>query len=96
MIKTQILPKMKKTKINSIEDLRYRKLYLRSEIRLKEQKIVGNTQKLWEEIQTIDLKNDVIQGMINNPAMVINTARITYDIVSRIRRWRRNRKNRDS
>lgn len=87
---------MKKTKINSIEDLRYRKLYLRSEIRLKEQKIVGNTQKLWEEIQTIDLKNDVIQGMINNPAMVINTARITYDIVSRIRRWRRNRKNRDS
>lgn len=83
---------MKKMKINTIEDLRFRKLYLRSEIRLKEQKILKNTQQLWEQIQTIDIKNDVIQGMINNPAMVINTARITYDIVSRIRRWRRNRR----
>ncbi|MBE0637067.1 MAG: hypothetical protein IH598_00935 [Bacteroidales bacterium] len=85
---------MKKMKIKTIEDLRYRKLYLRSEIRVKEEKIIKNTRKFWEEIQTIDIKNDVIQGMINNPAMVINTARITYDIVSRIRRWRRNRKNR--
>jgi len=86
---------MRKMKINSIEDLRYSKLYLRSEIRAKEQKIVKNLRKLQSEMKELDVKNDVIQAMINNPAFVINTARISYEIVSRIRRWRRNRKNKE-
>jgi hypothetical protein len=86
---------MKKMKVNSFEDLRFRKLYLRSEIRLKEQKITKNLRKLKNEMKELDIKNDVIQAMVNNPAFVINTARISYEIVSRIRRWRRNRKNKE-
>lgn len=82
-------------KIDNMDDLRYRKLYLRSEIKIKEQKIINGFRKLQAEIEEVDFKNDIVQGMINNPALVINTARISYDIVTRIRRWQKNRKNRN-
>lgn len=84
---------MKKIKINNLEDLRFRKLYLRSEIKMKEQQIKKDFRQLRNNIQDLDLKNDIINSIIQNPAIAINTARITYDIITRIRHWRRQKKN---
>ncbi|NCC73521.1 MAG: hypothetical protein EOM06_08995 [Sphingobacteriia bacterium] len=86
---------MKKIKINNLEDLRFRKLYLRSEIKMKEQQIKKDFRQLRNNIQDLDLKNDIINNIIQNPAIAINTARITYDIITQIRRWRRQKKNRN-
>ncbi|HRW96926.1 MAG TPA: hypothetical protein P5104_05310 [Bacteroidales bacterium] len=86
---------MKKIKINNLEDLRFRKLYLRSEIKMKEQQIKKDFRQLRNNVQDLDLKNDIIKNIIQNPAIAINTARITYDIITRIRRWRRQKKNRN-
>ncbi|HPE34706.1 MAG TPA: hypothetical protein PLI65_07910 [Bacteroidales bacterium] len=86
---------MKKIKINNLEDLRFRKLYLRSEIKMKEQQIKKDFRQLRNNVQDLDLKNDIINNIIQNPAIAINTARITYDIITRIRRWRRQKKNRN-
>lgn len=86
---------MKKMKINNESDLRFRKLYLRSEIRIKEEKIVKYTGRLQDSLKKINVKNDIIQGIIEHPAFVINTARLTYDLVTRWKRWRSRRKNRN-
>ena len=85
---------MRKRTINNLEDIRYHKLLVKTEIRLKEDKIKRNWKRLNNEFQRIDFKNDILSGIMNNPAIAINTARITYDLVTRFRRWRRNRKNR--
>ncbi len=84
---------MKKMKINNESDLRFRKLYLRSEIRIKEEKIAKYTGRLQDSLQKINVKNDIIQGIVNNPAFVINTARLTFELVTRWKRWRNKRKN---
>ncbi|NCU32738.1 MAG: hypothetical protein EOM23_07395, partial [Candidatus Moranbacteria bacterium] len=85
---------MKKMKINNMSDLRFRKLYLRSEIRIKEEKIIKHAGRLQDDIQKVNVKNDIIQGILNNPAIVINAARITFDLVSRWKRRREKRRNR--
>ncbi len=87
---------MRKIKINNIEDLRYRKLYLRSEISVKEQKIAKSFRKLQKEVTEFDFKNDLLRAMMNNPAVVINTARISYELVSRFKRWRKSRNNKQN
>ncbi len=84
---------MRKRQINNLEDIRYHKLLVMTEIRQKEDKIKRNFKRLNNEFQRLDFKNDILSGIINNPAIAINTARITYDLVTRFRRWRRNRKN---
>jgi hypothetical protein len=81
-------------KINNMSDLRFRKLYLRSEIRIKEEKIIKHAGRLQDDIQKVNVKNDIIQGILNNPAIVINAARITFDLVSRWKRRREKRRNR--
>lgn len=86
---------MKKMKINNESDLRFRKLYLRSEIRIKEEKIVKYTGRLQDSLQKINVKNDIIQGIIEHPAFVINTARLTFDLITRWKRWRNKRKHKN-
>jgi hypothetical protein len=83
---------MKKMKINNMSDLRFRKLYLRSEIRIKEEKIVKHVGRMQDDVQKVNFKNDIIQGMLNNPALVINTARITFDLIVRWKHWRQKRR----
>jgi hypothetical protein len=61
-------------------------------MRHKEEKIKKSLKKINNEIHTINFKNDILAGIVNNPSLIINTARITYDLVSRFRRWRKNRK----
>lgn len=80
---------MRKRTINNLEDIRYHKLLVQTEIRQKEDKIKRNLKKLDSEFRRLDFKNDILSGIINNPAIAINTARITYDLVQRFRRWRR-------
>ncbi len=77
-----------------MSDLRFRKLYLRSEIRIKEEKIIKYAGRLQDDIQKVNVKNDIIQSILNNPAIVINTARITFDVVTKWKRWREKRRNR--
>jgi hypothetical protein len=83
-------------RVNNLEDLRYRKLYLRSEIRLKEQKLGNQIAELKAELNSTDFKNEIVRSAMNNPALVINVARITYDIIMRIRKYRRKRKSKRS
>ena len=80
--------------INNLDDLRYRKLLLRSEIKLKEQKIGKHIDEIRTEINTANFKNELVNSAMSNPTMVINIARITYNIVVRIRRFKRKRKQR--
>ena len=80
--------------INNLDDLRYRKLLLRSEIKLKEQKIGKHIDEIRTEINTANFKNELVNSAMSNPTLVINIARITYDIVVRIRRFKRRRKQR--
>lgn len=79
-------------KITNLEDLRYRKLYLRSEIKLKEQKIGNQLAELKEELNSTDFKSEIMRTAMNNPALVINVARLTYDLTVRIRKQRRKKK----
>ncbi|MCF8365080.1 MAG: hypothetical protein K9H16_04825 [Bacteroidales bacterium] len=80
-------------KIKNLEDLRYRKLYLRSKIALKEQKISTQLNELKEELNAADIKNEFIRSAINNPSMIINIARLTYDLVIRIQKYKRKRRS---
>lgn len=81
-------------RINNLEDLRYRKLFLRSEIIIKEQKITDQIHAMHAELQTANFKNEILQLAVNNPVMVINIARIAYDLLTRYRRFRRKRARR--
>jgi hypothetical protein len=78
--------------INNLEDLRYRKLLLRSEIRLKEQKMGKRFDALKIELNTANFKNEMVRSAMSNPTLVINLARISYDLIMRIRRYKRKRK----
>ncbi len=80
--------------INNLEDLRYRKLLLRSEIRLKEQQIGKHLDEMKIELNTANFKNELVNSAMSNPTLVINIARITYDVVMRIRKYKRKRKQR--
>ena len=73
-------------KIGNLEDLRYRKLYLRSEIKLKEQKLGNQITELKAELNSTDFKNEIMRSAMNNPALMINVARITYNLVSQSHR----------
>jgi hypothetical protein len=77
--------------INNLEDLRYRKLYLRSEIKLKEQKIGTRISKINKEINNADFKNEVVRSALNNPVLVFNIARLAFDFVVRIKKFKRRR-----
>lgn len=79
-------------RITNLEDLRYRKLFLRSEIKLKEQKLSNQFSGLKEEVQSTDFKNELVRSAMNNPALVINVARIAYNLTMRIRKHRRKKK----
>jgi hypothetical protein len=81
-------------KITNLEDLRYRKLYLRSEIKLKEQKIGTQLAELKEDLNSTDFKSEIMRTAMNNPAMVINVARLTYDLVIRLKKYKRRKKAR--
>lgn len=81
-------------KIANLEDIRYRKLYLRSEIKLKEQKISNQFTDLKEELNSTDFKSEIMRTAMNNPAMVINVARFTYDLVIRFKKYKRRKKAR--
>jgi hypothetical protein len=71
--------------INNLEDLRYRKLYLRSEIKLKEQKIGNQIIDLKKELNHADFKNEIVRSIMNNPVLVFNIARITFDLFRKFR-----------
>ena len=78
-------------KIKNLQDLKYRKLYIRTEIFRKEQKIKRQLEGLKNELNAPGFKNEIARGVLNNPSLVINVAQITYKLV---RNWkkRRNRK----
>lgn len=80
--------------ISNLEDLRYRKLYLRSEIKFKEQKLGTQISELREEINSVDFKSEIMQSAMKNPALVINIARITYGLVLQLKKRRKKRKSR--
>lgn len=85
---------LKMKKINNLEDLRYRKLYLRSKIELKEQKISSQLYELKDELNSADFKNEIVRSVMNNPSTVINIARLTYDLVTRIRKYKQKKRAR--
>jgi len=82
--------------INNLDDLRYRKLYLRSEIKLKEQKITGQLNDINSELKSADFRNDIIRMAMNNPVLIFNIARITFSLLGKLRKSNqsKNKKNR--
>ncbi len=84
--------------INNLEDLRYRKLYLRSEIKLKEQKIGNRVNEINKELNNADFKNEIVRSAMNNPVLVFNIARLAFDLVVRLKKYRRkrNKKNKSA
>ena len=83
-------------RINNLEDLRYRKLYLRSEIKLKEQKINNQVRDIKIELRSSDIKSEVLQSVLKNPVIVFNIARATYEIITRFNKYKRKRAKRKS
>lgn len=81
-------------KINNLDDLRYRKLFLRSEIKLLEQKIGNQARDLNNELSTANIKNELVQSIIRNPVIVMNLARLAFDLFSRARKNKRKRSKR--
>jgi hypothetical protein len=79
-------------KIENLEDLKYRKLYIRTEIFRKEQIIKRQLGNLKKELSAPAFKNEIVKGIVNNPSMVINVARITYQMVQKWKKRRRKRK----
>ncbi len=81
-------------KIKNLEDLKYRKLYIRTEIFKKEQKIKSQLVGLKKVISTPGVKNEIVRGILDNPTLVINVARIAYKIVQgwKKRKHRKKRK----
>ena len=74
--------------IKNLDDIRYRKLWLRSEIFVIENKIKSQLSELKNNIESVDLKSDIVKSIINHPAVFFNTARITYDF---IKKWKAKR-----
>jgi hypothetical protein len=80
-------------KINNLSDLRYRKLWLRSEIRIKQHQIANQISNLHSDISNANIRQDVINSIVNNPATLINTAKITFGIFSALRKRRQRKRN---
>lgn len=76
-------------RISNIESLRYQKLLLRSKIQLKEERMRQYVREMDYSIRHLNVKNELLQLLLNNPALIINTARITYELISKIKSWRR-------
>jgi hypothetical protein len=76
--------------IKNLEELKYRKLYIRTEIFRKEQNIKRQFGQLKSELNAPGFKNEIARGILDNPSVVINVARITYKLV---KGWKK-RKNR--
>jgi len=85
--------------IKNLNDLRYRKLLLRTEIKFRESEIKRQVTELREGLESSNFRSDIIQTIVSNPMMVINSARIAYNLVSSWRQRKRNkqlrRKNRE-
>lgn len=79
-------------KIKNESDLRYRKLWLRSEIRIKEHQIASQISTLRNDISTVNLGQEVVDNIVNNPATLINTAKITFGFITALRNRSRRRK----
>ncbi|NLO51304.1 MAG: hypothetical protein GX103_09130 [Bacteroidales bacterium] len=79
-------------KIKNESDLRYRKLWLRSEIRIKEHQIANQISTLRNDISTVNLGQEVVDNIVNNPATLINTAKITFGFITALRNRSRRRK----
>lgn len=84
MIKTQM------NSIKNLNDLRYRKLLLRTEIMLKEGEIKRQVLDMKTELESSDFRGAISQALLSNPMLVINTARIAYNLV---KSWKQRRKN---
>lgn len=80
-------------KISTLEELKYRKLYLRSEIRHTEENIKRQLISLKDQVNTPIVRSEILNGIISNPSLVINAARISYDL---IKRWKQRRKKKKS
>jgi hypothetical protein len=68
-------------KIKNLEDLKYRKLLVRTELFKKEQLIKHQLIDLKTEVKAPSFKNEIARGILDNPSLVINVARITYKLV---------------
>jgi hypothetical protein len=79
-------------KIDRYSELRYRKLWLRSEIRIKEHQIASQISNLRSDFRQVNIRQEVVNNIVNNPAMLINTAKITFQIISAIRQRRQHNK----
>lgn len=71
--------------IKNLDDIKYKKLSLKSEISLKENTIKSLFSEVKNNIESFDFKNDIVKNIVNNPAILINTARITYNL---IKKWK--------
>lgn len=90
---------MQLNKIKNLNDLRYRKLLLRTEIRFKEDEIKKQLAGLRTILESSNLRGEITQAIISNPMMVINVARVVFNLVQRWRERKRKKqlrkKNRD-
>ncbi len=90
---------MQLNKIKNLNDLRYRKLLLRTEIRFKEDEIKKQLAGLRTDLESSNLRGEITQAIISNPMMVINVARVVFNLVQRWRERKRKKqlrkKNRD-
>jgi len=73
-------------KIKNLQDLKYRKLYIRTEIFRKEENIKRQLEGLKTELNAPSFKNEIAKGILDNPSLVINVARLTYKFV---RGWKK-------
>jgi hypothetical protein len=80
-------------KVKNESDLRYRKLWLRSEIRIKEHQIASQMSNLHNDISTVNIGQEVVNNIVNNPATLINTAKITFGFITALRNRSRRRKD---
>jgi len=83
-------------KISTLQQLKYRKLFLRTEIMLREEKVKRQFGVLKDQIKSPEIKNSMVKGLMNNPALVMNIARLTYSFIKRWRQRNRKRKARDN
>lgn len=80
---------MELNKIKNLNDLRYRKLLLRTEIRFKEDEIKKQLTGLRNDLESSNLRGEITQAIISNPMMVINVARVAFNLVQRWRERKR-------
>jgi len=80
---------MELNKIKNLNDLRYRKLLLRTEIRFKEDEIKKQLTGLRSDLESSSLRGEITQAIISNPMMVINVARVAFNLVQRWRERKR-------